>query len=190
MKLCIADPPYLGRSALLYGESAVAYPSGGMRPKYGRPQAGDRDPRADEWDDPESHRRLVERLLEEYDGFAIAMNPENLFDYLQWVPRSCRIGAWLRTNPFPAGHVVKSWEPVVFRIPDRPRDRALQARDAIASPKPNQSLVGAKPREWTRWVLDVLGYDPETDTVDDLFHGSGAVAAEIAQTVLDFGDAS
>jgi hypothetical protein len=30
----------------------------------------------------------------------------------------------------------------------------------------------------------MLGYDPETDTVDDLFHGSGAVAREIAQGVL------
>jgi hypothetical protein len=30
----------------------------------------------------------------------------------------------------------------------------------------------------------MLGYDPETDTVDDLFHGSGSVAAEIAQGVL------
>jgi hypothetical protein len=30
----------------------------------------------------------------------------------------------------------------------------------------------------------MLGYNPEEDTVDDLFHGSGAVAAEIAQGVL------
>jgi hypothetical protein len=30
----------------------------------------------------------------------------------------------------------------------------------------------------------MLGYDPDTDTVDDLFGGSGAVAAEIAQGVL------
>ena len=47
-----------------------------------------------------------------------------------------------------------------------------------------RDFVGQKPRQWTRWVLDMLGYDPETDTVDDLFHGSVAVAAEIAQGVL------
>jgi hypothetical protein len=29
-----------------------------------------------------------------------------------------------------------------------------------------------------------MGYDPETDTVDDLFGGSGAVQAEINQGVL------
>jgi hypothetical protein len=33
-------------------------------------------------------------------------------------------------------------------------------------------------------VLDLLGYDPDTDTVDDLFGGSGAVTAEINQGVL------
>jgi hypothetical protein len=47
-----------------------------------------------------------------------------------------------------------------------------------------RGFAGAKPRAWTRWVLDMLGYDPDEDTVDDLFHGSGAVAAEIAQGVL------
>ena len=46
------------------------------------------------------------------------------------------------------------------------------------------AFAGAKPRQWTRWVLDMLGYDPETDTVDDLFHGSGAISAEVAQGVL------
>jgi hypothetical protein len=44
--------------------------------------------------------------------------------------------------------------------------------------------MGAKPRAWTRWVLDMLGYDPESDTVDDLFPGSGAVSNELAQGVL------
>jgi len=43
---------------------------------------------------------------------------------------------------------------------------------------------GAKPRAWTRWVLDMLGYDPDVDTVDDLFGGSGAVTAEINQGTL------
>ena len=47
-----------------------------------------------------------------------------------------------------------------------------------------RGFVGAKPPRWTRWVLDLLGYDAETDTVDDLFPGSGAVAAEISQGVL------
>ena len=32
--------------------------------------------------------------------------------------------------------------------------------------------------------LEVLRYNPETDTVDDLFGGSGAVTAEINQQVI------
>jgi hypothetical protein len=55
--------------------------------------------------------------------------------------------------------------------------------DTYTAPPP-QTFVGAKPAGWTRWVLDMLGYDPDTDTVDDLFPGSGAVAAEVAQGVL------
>jgi hypothetical protein len=39
-------------------------------------------------------------------------------------------------------------------------------------------------------VLDALGYDAETDTVDDLFPGSGSVSAAVAQGVLDFGEVS
>jgi hypothetical protein len=44
--------------------------------------------------------------------------------------------------------------------------------------------MGAKPQAWTRWVLDMLGYNPETDTVDDLFPGSGAIQKELNQGVL------
>ena len=45
-------------------------------------------------------------------------------------------------------------------------------------------FIGAKPDAWTRWVLDVLGYDPNSDTVDDLFPGSHAVGRAVAQNVL------
>lgn len=50
-------------------------------------------------------------------------------------------------------------------------------------PTDTRAFVGAKPAPWTRWVLDMLGYQ-SGDTVADLFAGSGAVAAEVAQGVL------
>ena len=84
----------------------------------------------------------------------------------------------------------RAWEPVLIRVPDGRRRSApnstLVVKDWINTAGPDQTtkFAGQKPREWTRWVLDMLGYDPEADTVDDLFHGSGAVAAEIAQGVL------
>lgn len=57
--------------------------------------------------------------------------------------------------------------------------------DVLDVPAPRGGFVGAKPAAWTRWVLDAIGYEPGTDDeVTDLFHGSGAVAAELAQGVL------
>lgn len=197
MKLCIADPPYLGRGASLYGPDAQRFPSHVADGRPGtRLQSGDGNPAAAAWDDPMTHMDLVSDLLDRYDGWAIAMNPENLADYLQWVPVGTRIGAWVKPNPFPAGHVTRSWEPVLMCIPTRSGRRATpQVRDSLvvaANSGGNHggTFIGAKPPAWTRWVLDMLGYDPETDTVDDLFAGSGAVANEIAQGVIDFGGAA
>lgn len=183
MKLAIADPPYLGRGASLYGPDAKTFPHGGLRAGAGRRQPGDGHPDAAEWDNPDKHRQLCEQL-DRYDGYAIAMNPDNLWHYLQWLPERTRVAAWVKPNPFPAGHVVRSWEPVLVKIPHRTRERSMQARDALVAPSGNPGLIGAKPGAWTRWVLDMLGYDPETDTVDDLFGGSGAVTAEINQGTL------
>jgi len=183
MKLAIADPPYLGRGAMLYGENAKSFPHGGLQAKAGRHQSGDGHALAAEWDDPERHRSMVDALTAGYDGFAIAMNPDNLATYLQWLP-TARVASWVKPNPFPAGHVVRSWEPVLLVLPDRTRDRDKQARDSLVAPSGNPGLIGAKPRAWTRWVLDMLGYQQEIDTVDDLFGGSGAVTAEINQGTL------
>jgi hypothetical protein len=48
--------------------------------------------------------------------------------------------------------------------------------------------MGAKPEGWTEWVLDAMGYQAG-DIVTDLFNGSGAVAAAIADMPykLDYG---
>jgi hypothetical protein len=35
-----------------------------------------------------------------------------------------------------------------------------------------KGLVGAKPAEFNVWMLDLLGFDPELDTIDDLFPGT------------------
>jgi hypothetical protein len=43
-------------------------------------------------------------------------------------------------------------------------------------------FVGAKPDEWTQWVLDAMGYQ-DGDTVDDLFPGSGAVSELIGKII-------
>jgi hypothetical protein len=45
-------------------------------------------------------------------------------------------------------------------------------------------FIGAKPAAWTRWVLDAMTYDPESDEVFDMFHGSGSVTDALSQGTL------
>jgi hypothetical protein len=129
---------------------------------------------------------MVAGLVANYDGWAIAMAADSLVHYLAWVPKETRTAVWYRPNAVPGGSaLICSWEPVLVLVPQgrRAHTSRLALRDVLVC-NAGSGFVGAKPAAWTRWVLDMLGYNPETDTIDDLFHGSGAVAAEIAQGVL------
>ena len=186
MRLCIADPPYLGKAEMFYGEQRKANMNvgGKINPTF----KADQHPDAHEWDDPERHCQLVMSLRKNYDGWAIAMIPSSLRHYLQWVPERTRVAVWHDPRVMPTGaHPRRRWEPVLVYVPEgrrRVNDVRTPVGDVLTCPHPGGSFAGSKPPQWTRWVLDMLGYDPETDTVDDLFHGSGAVAAEVAQGVL------
>ena len=187
MKLAIADPPYLGRSEMFYGPAGVADMNDTPTARINPMRKADRHPDAKVWDDPAAHRGLVTRLATEYDGWAIALCPDNLYDYLQWVPRRTRITVWHDRNVMPTGaHPRRRWEPVLVLVPDG-RRRIIDlpgphVGDVLTVPHGNghRRFTGSKPPEWTRWVLNMLGYDQDADTVDDLFPGSGAV-----QRVLD-----
>lgn len=193
MKLCIADPPYLGRAAHWYGDGMHASQKskeyGGTSKKSGiRP--ADNHPDAHLWNNIEQHQNLVNTLITEYDGWAIAMAHDNLRDYLPMIPRKVpiRIGIWAKNQTMPGGaRVINNYEPVVIRIPECRRasnGHTIFPRDSATIPRLNSGFAGAKPPAWTRWVLDMLGYDAACDTVDDMFPGSGAIAQELAQGVL------
>lgn len=186
MKLCIADPPYLCKSRMFYGNERMARMNEGGN--INAIKKADVHPDAAKWDDPKAHRDMVADLCKNYDGWAIAMLPSNLFDYLAWVPRGTRIAVWHDPRVMPTGsHPRRRWEAVLVYVPKGRRriiDTQRHVGDVLTVPHPGGSFAGSKPRAWTRWVLDMLGYDAETDTVDDLFHGSGAVAAEVAQGVI------
>ena len=193
MKLCIADPPYLGRAAIWYGNAMSSSQLGknnGGSANISGPRPADYHPDAHLWDDLETHRAMLQRLIAEYDGWAIAMAHDNLRSYLPMVPSSVpiRIGIWTRPQQMPGGaRVLNVYEPVLVHIPEGRRSSTGQTvfpRDSVTISRLNNGFPGAKPPAWTRWVLDMLGYDAEADTVDDLFKGSGAVAAEVAQGVL------
>lgn len=184
MKLCIADPPYLGRAARWYApDHRQRGFHGGMVNDY---QVNTTThPDAAEWDDPNRHHRLVVQLDQEYDGWAIAAWATSLPTYLRADP-TLRVAVWVKPGAIPGGHrIIRAWEPVLLRLPPRSGKSAAGnvVRDVCtATPEPGH--VGAKPRAWTRWVLDLLDYDPETDTVHDLFPGSHAVSRAIDQGVL------
>lgn len=182
MRLAIADPPYLGRAHRYYGEGG-----GGISMGRGR---ADEHPEAREWDDPERHRQLVAELDSNFDAWAIAMSPHSIGVYASCVELDSRtgyrFGAWVKPRCVPSGsRISTAWEPVLFHIPIERRGRTVgtNVNDYLQADALSMGFMGAKPPAWTRWVLDVLGYQ-DGDEVTDMFPGSGAVSAEIAQGVL------
>lgn len=182
MRLAIADPPYppfvgaggrKNRASRWYGD--------GQRSVKDKP--ADQHPEAAEWDEPARHRRLLLDLHDQYDGWAIATSPDGLAAYGE-LPAECRIMAWVKLNAAPGSHRLRSlWEPVIVFPPAGRRSNrngAGTVPDVLTAGLPRSGFVGAKPQRWVDWVLDALGYDPETDTLDDLFPGSGMVAAAAA----------
>lgn len=176
MRLAIADPPYppqvgsggrKNRASRWYGD--------GQRSTKDRP--ADNHPEAALWDDPATHRALLERLATDYDGWAIATTPDGLAAYSP-LPVGCKIMAWHKPNATPGAHRIGSyWEAVIVYPPAGRRSSRSgngQLKDVLTCTA-TRGFIGAKPPEWTRWVLAALSYDPATDTVDDLFPGSGAV---------------
>lgn len=188
MHLAIADPPYPpifaerrdladGGTRLTIRSRATRWYGDGTRAQTDSPPA-DFHADASVWDSPAAHRQLLEMLVEGYDGFAIATSPDGLGAYHP-LPVSARVMSWHKTRAMPGGQrLISAWEPVIVLIPEgrRARDDDREPiRDVLTAAAPQSGFAGAKPPEWTRWVLDALGYDPQADTLHDLFPGSGAV---------------
>jgi hypothetical protein len=163
----------------------------------------DSHPEAAEWDDPARHADLVRQLVQGYDGWAIAATVPSLPVYLDavtrhvplhrdakarpWSSPPVRVLSWHTPNGSPsATRIRQTWEPVLVYVPltRRKHGTGHPVADTLTATTDRIGFPGAKPAAWTRWVLDVLGYDQGTDTVDDLFPGSGAVARELSQLVI------
>ena len=155
MRFAFADPPYLGCGARYkeHHDEALA------------------------WDDPETHRALVQRLVAEYpDGWLLCLSSPSLHTILPMVPADCRVGAWVK--PFCAFKAnvttAYAWEPVIFSG-GRKRAREVETvRDWVSSVITlKKGLTGAKPEAFCEWVLDLLNVAEREDVVDDLFPGTG-----------------
>ena len=172
--MCIADPPYLGRAKRWYGQ-------GGCGDGNGRNQA-DNHPDAYLWDDPQTHKDLVQQLEKEFDGWAIAMTVHSLSTYLNVVETDSRNGirvcVWNKPSAITSGNrITNHWEPVLVRVPDKRKGWQVGERmsDVLTCNPPRVNFRGAKPQEWTEWVLNLMGYS-DGDEIVDMFHGSGSVA--------------
>lgn len=158
LRFAYADPPYLGCGAL-----------------YAK-----HHPEALAWDDIKTHAALIGRLCNEWpDGWVMSASSPSLREILPLCPEDVRVGAWVK--PFcafkPNVPVAYAWEPVIFRGGRRRGRDEPTVRDWVAcSITMKRGLTGAKPRAVCRWIFDLLGAEPG-DTLDDLFPGTGAVAA-------------
>lgn len=154
MRIAYADPPYPGMSGF--------YKS---HPDY----AGEVD-----------HAELVQRLIDEYDGFCLHTASTTLAQVLATFPEwdTYRVMAWVK--PFASFKknvsVAYAWEPVIVKAArPRPFDGYSTIRDWIAEPITlRRGLTGAKPEAVCRWLFEVMGCEPDDDLVD-MFPGTGAV---------------
>lgn len=159
MKLAHADPPYLG-CGKLYAEH---------------------HPDAMDWDDPETHVSLVERLQGEFDGWVLhaSATPESMALYAPLVIKTgARWCSWVKG--FAAFKrnvsVAYAWEPVIIKAARKPVVSKRQVnRDWInESITLRRGLTGAKPEAVCHWAFELLGARPDDD-LHDLFPGTGAV---------------
>ena len=133
------------------------------------------DPNANEV----NHEILIGTLELHYpDGWALSTSVSGLAECLPLIRVPYHVGAWAKTNPKPyrGQRWLRAWEPVIFGGIDSKGKPSV--RDWVASSMPRrvngEGLLGAKPPEFCRWLLLMLGATP-LDEVRDLFPGSGSL---------------
>jgi hypothetical protein len=176
--LAIADPPY---PPAIYRERTVPRASRwyGQNQQSATDRPADAHPDAAEWDDPARHRALMAELTDTYDGWALATPPDGLEVYRP-LPPGAHVAVWVKLNSIPGPARIRScWEAVIV-YPARRSSRGIGVVPDVLVCGQGGRFAGAKPARWTRWILAMMGHDP-TDTVADLFPGSGEVTAELNQ---------
>ncbi len=160
LRFAYADPPYFGLAAKFYGHLHTE---------------------AADYDKLETHAALIARLCDEYDGWAMSLHTPTLRDILPLCPPDVRVMAWVK--PFasfkPGVGVAYAWEPIIVRGGRRRTREQHTVRDWHAcNITLRRGFAGAKPEGVIRWLLEVWNAQ-KTDTIDDLFPGSGAVSCAL-----------
>lgn len=159
MRLGYADPPYFGCGKLY----AAHHPD------------------ALDWDNPQEHVRLVERLMGEFDGWVLhaSATPDSQALYAPLMLKTgARHCAWVKgfaafKRNVPVGY---AWEPVFIKPGRKPVvSKRLVMRDWIQeSITLRRGLTGAKPAAVCHWAFELAAARPD-DELSDLFPGTGAV---------------
>ena len=155
MRFAYADPPYLGQSVKHYGDH----------------------PEAAAYDDPATHRALIQWLISDYDGFALSLNVPSLRTIWPMCPDDVRLCAWVK--PFAAFKknvtLAYAWEPVIVRPLRKPSTDEPTVRDWVSAPITlRRGTHGAKPDAFSRWLFDFAGLE-RGDEFFDVFPGSGGI---------------
>ncbi len=158
LRAAIADPPYVGMSAKHYSGH--------------EDYAGEVD-----------HDALIQKLIR-YDTWALCCSSPSLHllldlcrgHGLDLMNNDIRVMVWCKSFcAFKRNvRVAYAWEPVIVKVADRLQG-ALPTRDFVVEPITlKKGLTGVKPEKWSHWLFGAMGLRP-TDTLDDLFPGSGAI---------------
>lgn len=160
LRFAFADPPYPGQAQRHYGKH--------------KDFAGEVD-----------HAELVARLME-YDGWVLCTGAAMVFEVAPLCPAGTRLYPWTKPLvPYKPGVSVDfGWEPILQYGGRRRHRKASILPDYLnLSPVRHKeagegAVIGMKPYGYCAYCFETLGARPELgDTLEDLFPGSGAVAA-------------
>lgn len=155
MRFVYADPPYFGMGKKMYQKH---------------------HDEAFIFDDRMTHIDLMINLNNEYDGWALSCNPRDLVWLLPEAPDKTRVAVWVK--PYAQIRPVMTqymYECVLFKTNKKLGSRKPMVKDwLMTSPTRKTGLQGAKPDEFNKWILDLLGYE-NGDELVDLFKGTGSM---------------
>lgn len=152
MIFAYADPPYIGQAKKHYSH----------------------DPKCAEVD----HAALITQL-ETYDGWALSCKSDAR--ELAWLIGLCkqpvRLSAWVK--PFcsfkPNVNPAYAWEPVIWYSARKRTRKQATVRDWVsANITLKKGLTGAKPREFSFWLFELLNLESDDEFID-MFPGTSAV---------------
>jgi hypothetical protein len=153
IKVCYADPPYIGQAKRHYGQ-------------FGGSEV--------------DHNELITNLIRDYpDGWALSLSSPTLRQILKMIPDEVdvRVMAWVK--PFasfkPGVNPAYAWEPVIVCGGRQLGRDVPTVRDWVsANITLQRGMPGAKPDDFCYWLFEVLGLRAGDEFVD-MFPGSGAV---------------